>query len=229
MQREHRTPDHPEDRTTDDARGFGLSARVRLLAMSVSRSLPNFRGKEKPFGPSKPDGSNCSSTTRSRGGRPRRTLRPTALCDRDGSADFYPSAEAFNSGVGTLMPGANTERTPVPVAARTGDTLIAAGSVRPPDVIKIDVEGFEYEVLCGLSQYLNHRSNLTIVFEHEPYRLRARGTPRSAIELLTSLGFTLFALSQEGAMRRLQPAMLADHADIVALGPSAAPPEAHAW
>jgi FkbM family methyltransferase len=148
-------------------------------------------------------------------------VHEVALCDQVGFVDFYPSAEAGNSGVGTLMPGDNTERTPVHVRAQAGDALIAAGGALPPDIIKIDVEGFEYEVLCGLRQHLTRRRHLVVVFEHEPYRLRARNGSGSAVEVLASLGFTLFGLTPGAGLEPLHPSLLEDHIDIVACGPRA--------
>jgi FkbM family methyltransferase len=143
-------------------------------------------------------------------------LHEIALCERVGHAEFFPSAERSNSGVGTLMASANTAATPVRVRAETGDALIASGALRPPDVIKIDVEGFEYEVLCGLRRHLGECDDPVVVFEHEPYRLRGRTQAGSAIELLRGMGFTLFGLTRRAALEPLQPAMLAEHVDIVA-------------
>lgn len=151
-------------------------------------------------------------------------LHEVALCDRVGSVDFYPSAEPGNSGVGTLMCSANTEATPVRAAAQAGDTLIAASAARPPDAIKIDVEGFEYEVLCGLRQHLTQRRDLVVIFEHEPYRLVSRKESGSAIELLASLGYTLFGLTRRAEVERLRADMLETHIDIVACGPRATLP-----
>jgi FkbM family methyltransferase len=151
-------------------------------------------------------------------------VHDVALCDRVGYADFYPSAETDNSGVGTLMASANTQATPVRVSASTGDALIAAGRARPPDVIKIDVEGFEYEVLCGLREHLTRRRDVVMIFEHEPYRLRGRNAAGSPVELLTSLGFRLFALPRGGRVESLHAALLDDHIDIVACGPDASLP-----
>lgn len=148
-------------------------------------------------------------------------VHDVALCDRVGFVDFYPSAEPENSGVGTLMPSANTEATPVRVSAHAGDALIATDAARPPDVIKIDVEGFEYEVLCGLREHLSRRRDLVVIFEHEPYRLRARTQVGSAIELLTSLGFNLFGLTRRAQVEPLHAALLDDHIDILACGPQA--------
>jgi FkbM family methyltransferase len=148
-------------------------------------------------------------------------LHEIALCDRVGSVDFYPSAESGNGGVGTLMRGANTERTPVRVSAQAGDALIESGAARPPDVLKIDVEGFEYEVLSGLRRHLTQRRDLVVIFEHEPYRLRGRPESGKSSELLSAMGFILFGLTRRGEEEPLRPEMLERHMDIVARGPQA--------
>jgi FkbM family methyltransferase len=146
-------------------------------------------------------------------------LHEVALCDHGGTVDFFPSAERDNSGVGSLMACANTQQTPVRVAAEEGEQLIARGAAKAPDVIKIDVEGFEYEVLCGMRQYLGRRRDLVIVFEHEPYRLRQRAESGSATELLAGLEYSLFGLTRRGAFVPLSPELLTEHVDIVARGP----------
>jgi len=153
-----------------------------------------------------------------------------ALCDRSGWVDFFPSAEPENSGVGTLMAAANTEATPVRVAALSGDLFIASGAGRPPDVIKIDVEGFEYEVLTGLRGHLSQHRDVAVIFEHEPYRLCERAHPGSASELLAALGFDLFALPQQAAAPMpLHPSMLDQHVDILACRPGAISTIRGAW
>src|SRR4030095_12780493 len=131
----------------------------------------------------------------------------------------YPSAESANSGVGALVQSANTLTTPVRVAVERGDALISAGRARLPDVVKIDVEGFEYEVLCGLGQHLARRYDLLIVFENEPYR-DSRIKVEAAIDLLKSLGVSLLGGAPNGLVRPLQPTMLHEHVDILARGPS---------
>ena len=150
-------------------------------------------------------------------------LHEIALCDRVGVVDFFPSAESRNGGLGNLMLSANTEKTPVRVSAHTGDALIAADKARAPDVVKIDVEGFEYEVLRGLHGFLTRRRDAIVVCEHEPYRLHQRPEAPAVTELLGDLGFTLHALTKSGMLEPLRPGMLEHRLDIVAHGPALAP------
>lgn len=114
-----------------------------------------------------------------------------ALGDESGTARFFVSSEPFNSGVGGLGPSRNRTERGVDVPIARGDDLLATGRVPVPDLIKIDVEGFELEVLRGLDGFLR-RANVEVVFEHEPYRLRERSLgPRAVIDHFRSLGFDI--------------------------------------
>ena len=83
-----------------------------------------------------------------------------ALHDQDGLFPFHYSSH--DSGVsGSQLAGAPTAsgQTDAPTVAElksaiTVDSLIATGNVRPPDLVKIDVDGNEYRILCGMRRLL---------------------------------------------------------------------------
>jgi FkbM family methyltransferase len=144
-----------------------------------------------------------------------------ALSDRTGPAPFYVSNESGNSGVGGLGGSHNRVQTPITVWSTRGDDLIASGAAPTPNVIKIDVEGFELEVLRGLEQTLRSAAHVTIIYEHALYRLRERTQDRQAVtRYLTGLGFS-FSVDD----RPLAPADLDRDCDIVAVR-SVKPPNA---
>ena len=147
----------------------------------------------------------------------RMRVHEAALCDRDGAVYFYVSAESRNSGVGTLLRSDNTQPEPLRVTACTGDALIHDGRASPPDLIKLDVEGFEREALVGLQAYLTERRDVVIVFEHEPYRVNVRNEPVGATQFLQAMGFSLFGLDARGRKQPFQPHMLQRRGDLVAL------------
>jgi FkbM family methyltransferase len=51
------------------------------------------------------------------------------------------------------------------IQVRSGDSFLKENGIPPPDVLKVDVEGFEPEVLAGLEQTIRERRPV-IILEH---------------------------------------------------------------
>lgn len=117
------------------------------------------------------------------------TVLPTALSDADGWVPFFPSNEAENSGIGGLALAANRKAFGPRVLAQRADAI--AERFGYPDAIKIDVEGFEPEVLSGFGEIL--RRDCFIIFEHQQYRLAERGLSITLVpDLLREAGFEIY-------------------------------------
>lgn len=113
-----------------------------------------------------------------------------ALSDCDGIA-------ALNVDAGPLAVSNHlapaTDREGVGVRVARGDTLVTEG-VPAPEVMKIDVEGFEGEVLAGMPLLLHGETLTTVCMEVHFSRLQERGlgdTPVRIVDLLRSAGFRL--------------------------------------
>ena len=92
-------------------------------------------------------------------------VRQVALYDSPGTVEFTATPEAGAHVAGAR--GAHPEET-IEVETVDGDSLVENGSVRPPDVLKIDAEGAEAEVLRGLEQTIeSHRPRLLYCEIHE--------------------------------------------------------------
>lgn len=142
-----------------------------------------------------------------------------ALSDRAGEADFFVSNERHNSGVGGLSPAPNRAQASTRVETVRGDDLIAAGRAPRPDLIKIDVEGFEHAVLSGLSALLADTEPLEVIFEHSLYRLDGAGDKARSTnaDLMRDHGFELSVLDDTHAQARpLTEADLQQDCDIIA-------------
>lgn len=136
-----------------------------------------------------------------------------ALSDSDGINDFYVSNETFNSGVAGLGHSHNRFQFAVGVQAYTGDSLVGSKKCPVPELIKIDVEGFELEVLKGLKKTLI-QFHPPIFFEHAIYRLKERKHAQDQVtNFLESLGYAIFRLSDN---KKITSADLARDADFVA-------------
>jgi len=91
----------------------------------------------------------------------------------------------------------------------------------PVSFIKIDVQGFEPEVLAGMTALLASQRRLTIVLEYDPLLSESLGLSAAlAPALLAEAGFELFRLERGGVLVPLTPADLdarGDYFDIVAM------------
>lgn len=148
------------------------------------------------------------------------TVRREAVSDFEGQASFYEdgaSGENTLSGSHWRIPQA--KRIEVPVI--TLDSFCRRQSV-DPGLIKIDVEGFEYQVLTGCVQTMI-RARPRIIVELHPMHWPELGTTGPGFtRLLDQTGYRCVPLEgQESAMREyghalLQP--LPEKAELVAKG-----------
>ena len=153
-------------------------------------------------------------------------LHKIALGNECKTVDFFVSLTERNSGVGSLASTSNSASIPVRVDCYTGDRIIENKIAVEPSFIKIDVEGFEYEVLSGMISLLKTTANLQIVFEHEPYRLKERGmAPDKIVNILMDFGYEIYLISHKDAfysisqhsLKRFESSMLKHKCDFVAI------------
>jgi FkbM family methyltransferase len=89
---------------------------------------------------------------------------------------------------GDLIAHAGSER----ISVRTGDSLVNAGAVPYPHVVKLDVEGAELDCLIGMRAILGSRHIRAVGVEIHYGLLAARGqagAPRDIERLLLSFGY----------------------------------------
>jgi FkbM family methyltransferase len=90
--------------------------------------------------------------------------QPIALSDRQEIRSLH-FGDAGNIGLASVVLRPTAES--VPVECTTADAWIAAGKASPPTLMKIDVEGFERDVLAGAEKLLASGVLKAIVFEAE--------------------------------------------------------------
>jgi FkbM family methyltransferase len=113
---------------------------------------------------------------------------PVALGDRDGSMKFEQGTDAL--GATSRLRESAAEGIDVRVAR--GESLVTGQEVAAPNVIKLDVEGFELDVLRGLGGLLRSPELRTLGIEVHFGILQERGfanAPRQLEQLLGDAGF----------------------------------------
>lgn len=126
----------------------------------------------------------------------------TALGAAEGTTAI--TYDVRHSGIATMHPE-QVSGDVQQVEVRTLDGLVAAGEVRPPDLIKVDIEGHEYEALRGARETIG-RTQPAIVFEYNVRAATAAGwTLADAAELLATVGGYRFFLIEGDAERPLDP------------------------
>ena len=121
------------------------------------------------------------------------------LGDQAQKLNFVDAGKVNAAGVGThrLTSGLTSSDEHV-VDVRRGDDLVADKILPPPNMIKLDVEGFEVRVIKGLQKTIN-AFKPKILIEIHPLLIEANGDRREELdEMLISCGYRCRVIRQPG-------------------------------
>jgi FkbM family methyltransferase len=121
------------------------------------------------------------------------TVLPFGLSSGNTRTKFLHGTDAAGATSRVLFQNEQPSAKSDEVDLRCGDDVIAAG-ISSPHVIKIDVEGHEFEVLQGLARTLAARRLRSLLIEIHFALLEKAGRPRVAVLIecsLRGLGFTV--------------------------------------
>jgi FkbM family methyltransferase len=122
-----------------------------------------------------------------------------AVSNRSGTLAF--AANELNRGDNRVRSNPDATSSGAQVAAVTIDEIFGSSRL---DLLKIDVQGFEIEVLLGAQKTLTSNPDLTIAFEYWPYGLRQNDRqPGELLELLQEAGFSIAMLGRNGRLNSL--------------------------
>jgi FkbM family methyltransferase len=142
-------------------------ANTGVYALAVAATRPD--ASVVAFEPSPTVVEQCRTNVRANGFADRVDVRAVGLGSETGEATFYRSTYdelgSFNAGNAGAWEASVADTVSVPVA--TVDGLVAEGEMPPPDHLKIDVEGFEYEVLAGARETLRRHRPVVYLEVHD--------------------------------------------------------------
>jgi FkbM family methyltransferase len=130
-----------------------------------------------------------------------------ALFDKDDcEMDFFSPEDKF--GKGSLSPVFTSNG--VKVYTKKIDTFLTEMQLKQVDVIKIDVEGFEYFVFKGAEKLLGNMNAPIIIFEFVDWaEKRAMGIePGAAQQYLIDMGFQLYIIQKGKLVKIYKPFLL---------------------
>ena len=125
---------------------------------------------------------------------------PCAVGDSEGTVAFRaPDASDASAGDGHVLAANEAAgKDVIRVPTRTLDAIVEASGVERLDLIKIDVEGFEWPVLAGSTRSIE-RFRPRIVFEYiDEYAGRGGATPRAIADYFAQRRYQLFVVGRGG-------------------------------
>jgi FkbM family methyltransferase len=126
------------------------------------------------------------------------TFFPVGVGGLDGDAEFHPPAVDGNASYSRAPKAhsASTETIKAPILRL--ETIISRYSLPVPDVLKMDIEGFEYEVLVDLLSSQLRPSLVLVEFHHGIYSGIGPDKTNLAVDHLCAAGYALFYVSRGG-------------------------------
>jgi FkbM family methyltransferase len=131
-----------------------------------------------------------------------------AAADRNGFLTLYVSSE--NRGDNRLYANELSDGS-YSVEVSTIDSILDDQGVSSVDLIKMDVQGFEGQVLRGMRETIRRSQGLIMLTEFWPYGLtRAGSQPSEVLRDLESAGMALYELHSSGKVEKID-----DHAAFI--------------
>jgi FkbM family methyltransferase len=131
-------------------------------------------------------------------------LFPFALSDSESERDFNINKNAWNQGTFSLR-GQNTGTETQRVSIKAADEVAEIKALERLDLVKIDVEGFEYQVLKGLNQTLM-KYKPRIIFEYNVNYWKSAGQHiTECFNFLHLLNYIVYQITPVGCERVNDP------------------------
>jgi FkbM family methyltransferase len=170
----------------DDDVFWDVGANVGYFTLVAATALAH-RGQIVAFEPGKNAYQRLTANVSLNPYRNIQTL-PVAVSDREGEAVLHVAGDIADSSA-SLYPSGQTQVRPEVCRTVSLDHFRREEGVRPPDLIKLDVEGAEMAVLQGARGLIAESPPLLLV-EMEEKNLRAAGASREAIrQFLSPYGY----------------------------------------
>jgi len=115
-----------------------------------------------------------------------------AISDKTCTLKIYPSEFGLNVDFRTY-PTKNSDSPIDTVNAYSLDDFLSLNKISKVDFIKMDIQGYEYYALIGMTNTLKNNTNIKLFMEFWPYGIQKTGIqPIQIINLLKDLNFNVY-------------------------------------
>ena len=125
------------------------------------------------------------------------TFHPIGIAGRDDQVEFFPpeNAEHVSFSAAPARPGSNAS--PIKADVMRLRSLVDRVGTGMPDIVKLDIEGFEYEVLSNLVSEEILPKQVLVEFHHGKYGIDSSQT-RKAVASMIAAHYRIFYVSANG-------------------------------
>lgn len=124
-------------------------------------------------------------------------FHPIGIADVDGEAKFFAPAKDQNVSFSASPAKGSDAALAVTAPVKQLGTIVSELGTGAPDVLKMDIEGFEYDVLAQIIEAGFRPAQLLIEFHHRMYDIPTSKT-QAIVEDLRAVGYKVFYVSESG-------------------------------
>jgi FkbM family methyltransferase len=122
---------------------------------------------------------------------------PIGIASVDGYAEFFPPAESRHVSFSAFPADNVAEGSKIRAEVKRLATIMLDQGVTHLDGLKMDVEGFEYDIIRDIVESEIRPTQLMIEFHHRMYSIPCQRT-KDAVNLLIKYGYELYYVSKSG-------------------------------
>lgn len=123
---------------------------------------------------------------------------PVGISDKDGQAIFFEPANPNHVSFSSKEPSGNHRNQKISAEVLTlGSIVKEFGDMTKPEIVKLDIEGFEYDVVSEILASGIRPKQLLIEFHHGLWDIPVESTLET-VSALRSAGYSIFYVSYTG-------------------------------
>lgn len=122
---------------------------------------------------------------------------PIGIAARDGEAEFFAPAIGGHVSYSASPASVAHQITSITAQVLRLETIITRLRTPPPEILKLDIEGFEYDVISDILEGPFRPQQFLVEFHHGLYGISTERT-NIAVEALRAAGYRLFYVSAGG-------------------------------